>query len=63
MIFLGRMNYHLGRARLAGSSKILSVQSCPADVVDSVAQAFEKLYINRGVVLVNELDDEIKIKC
>ena len=56
-----RMNYHLRRARLAGSVQILSVQSNPADVVDNVTIAFEKAYFDRDVVLVNELDDELKV--
>ena len=56
-----RMNYHLGRARVAGSVQILAVQSCPADVVDNVTMAFEKAYMEREVILVNELDDELKV--
>lgn len=56
-----RMNYHLGRARVAGAVQILSVQSCPADVVDNITMVFEQAYQTRNVVLVNELDDELKV--
>ena len=56
-----RMNYHLARARVAGSSQILAAQSCPADVVDNVTMAFETAYADRDVVLVNELDDDIQV--
>ena len=56
-----RVNYHLGRARVAGSVQILAVQSCPAEVVDDITMAFEKFYGDRDVVLVNELDDEVNV--
>lgn len=56
-----RINYHLGRARMAGSSKILAVDSCPADVVDSLAMVFEKAYASRDIVVINELDDRIRV--
>ena len=55
-----RMNYHLARARMAGSVQILAAQSCPADVVDDVSIALEKVYADRNAMLVNELDDDIK---
>lgn len=56
-----RINYHLGRARMAGTSKILAVASCPADVVDSLATVFEKAYANRDVIVINELDDQVRV--
>ena len=56
-----RINYHLGRARMAGTSKILAVDSCPADVVDSLAMVFEKAYASRDIVVINELDDRIRV--
>ncbi len=52
-----RIDYHLGRARLAGSTRILAVQSSPASIVDSLSIVMEKAYYNRDVVLVNEMDD------
>ncbi len=52
-----RIDYHLGRARLAGSTRILAVQSSPAAIVDSLAIVMEKAYYDRDVLLVNELDD------
>ena len=56
-----RMNYHLGRARMAGSTNVLGVMSCPADMVDRITTAFERAYAARDIVLVNELDDEQKV--
>ncbi len=52
-----RIDYHLGRARLAGSTRILAVQSSPAAIVDSLAIVMEKAYYDRDILLVNELDD------
>lgn len=54
-----RINYHLGRARMAGSARILAARSCPAAVVDAITLAFDKVYAHRHVVLVNELDDHV----
>ncbi len=53
-----RINYHLGRARVAGSARILAARSCPAGVVDALTLAFDKVYAHRHVVLINELDDD-----
>ena len=56
-----RINYHLARARMAGTSKILAVDSCPADVVDALAMVFEKAYASRDIVVINELDDRVRV--
>ena len=56
-----RINYHLARARMAGTSKILAVDSCPADVVDALAMVFEKAYVSRDIVVINELDDRVRV--
>ncbi|WED23620.1 ATP-binding protein [Vibrio sp. JC009] len=54
-----QIDYHLSRARMAGSMNILSVKSNPCERVDAIASAFDKVYAQRELVLVNELDDEI----
>ncbi|WP_456297227.1 ATP-binding protein [Vibrio sp. AK197] len=53
-----QIDYHLSRARMAGSKHILSVKSSPSLSVDTIGTAFDKLYSMRGVTLVNELDSE-----
>ena len=57
-----RIHYHLSRARMVGSSNILAARSCPADVVDHVNVIFERAFEDKGVILVNELDDEIFVR-
>lgn len=56
-----RINYHLGRARMAGTSQILAVNSCPAEVVDSLVMVFEKAYASRDLLVINELDDRLRV--
>lgn len=55
------IDYHLNRARMAGSPNILSVSSCPAERVDDMELAFDKVYSEREIVLVNELDTDLKV--
>ncbi|MEF1291711.1 ATP-binding protein, partial [Vibrio sp. M260118] len=56
-----QIDYHLGRARMAGSKNILSVRANPAERVDAISMAFDKVYAERGVTLINELDSEIEV--
>ncbi|WP_415837399.1 ATP-binding protein [Parendozoicomonas haliclonae] len=56
-----RIDYHLSRARVAGTAGILAVHSNPAEVVDTITSAMEKAYFHRDVVLVNELDSELSV--
>ncbi|MBT0039710.1 GHKL domain-containing protein [Vibrio alginolyticus] len=55
------IDYHLGRARTAGSMNILSVKSNPADRVDAISMAFDKVYASRSITLINELDSELNV--
>lgn len=56
-----QIDYHLGRARMAGSKNILSVRANPAERVDAISMAFDKVYAERGVALINELDSDIEV--
>ncbi len=55
------IDYHLGRARMAGSMNILSVKSNPAERVDAISMAFDKVYAQRSITLINELDSELNV--
>lgn len=55
------IDYHLGRARMAGAANILAARTLPAPRVDAIAMAMDKVYANRGVTLVNELDSELSV--
>ncbi len=55
------IDYHLGRARMAGSMNILSVKANPAQRVDAISMAFDKVYAQRDITLVNELDSELNV--
>ena len=57
----GQIDYHLGRARMAGASNILAVKSCPSERVDAISMAFDKIYASRDVTLVNELDSDLLV--
>ena len=52
------IDYHLSRARMAGSMNILSVATSPSERVDAISMAFDKVYAERDVILINELDSE-----
>lgn len=56
-----QIDYHLGRARMAGAANILSVRSCPSKRVDTIAMAFDKVYADREVVLVNEIETDLEV--
>lgn len=56
-----QIDYHLGRARMAGSKNILSVRTQPAERIDLISMAFDKVYASREVTLINEIDSEINV--
>ncbi|GAL02698.1 ATP-binding protein [Photobacterium aphoticum] len=55
------IDYHLGRARMAGAANILAAKTAPSPRVDAISMAMDKVYAHRGVVLVNELDSELMV--
>ncbi|MGR5062939.1 ATP-binding protein [Photobacterium sp. DNB22_13_2] len=55
------IDYHLGRARMAGASNILSAKTAPSTRVDAISMAMDKVYADRAVVLVNELDSDLLV--
>jgi len=55
------IDYHLGRARMAGSMNILSVSCSPSERVDAISLAFDKVYAERGVLLINEIDSDLQV--
>lgn len=55
------IDYHLGRARMAGAMNILSVATPPSERIDAISMAFDKVYAEREILLINELDTESKI--
>ncbi|OLQ90203.1 histidine kinase [Vibrio panuliri] len=57
----GQIDYHLGRARMAGSMNILSVKASPAERIDAISMAFDKVYAEREVTLINEIDSELEV--
>ena len=56
-----QIDYHLGRARMAGAKNILSVSANPSERVDAISMAFDKVYAERGISLINELDSSISV--
>ena len=56
-----QIDYHLGRARMAGAKNILSVSANPSERVDAISMAFDKVYAERSISLINELDSSIKV--
>lgn len=56
-----QIDYHLGRARMAGSMNILSVKANPSERVDAISMAFDKVYAQRDITLVNELDSALNV--
>lgn len=56
-----QIDYHMSRARMAGSMNILSVKAQPSRRVDAISIAFDKVYAERQVVLVNELSDGLQV--
>lgn len=55
------IDYHLGRARMAGAANILAAKTAPSTRVDAISMAMDKVYAHRNVVLVNELDSELSV--
>ncbi|WP_064608146.1 ATP-binding protein [Photobacterium sp. J15] len=55
------IDYHLGRARMAGAVNILAAKTAPAMRVDAISMAMDKVYAHRDVVLVNELESELNV--
>lgn len=53
------IDYHLGRARMAGSTHILSAKTPLSSRIDAIGMAMEKVYAHRDVMLVNELDSDL----
>ena len=56
-----QIDYHLGRARMAGAMNILSVKSSPCERVEAISMAFDKVYATNEVTMINELDSEIEV--
>ncbi|WP_394144093.1 ATP-binding protein [Vibrio atypicus] len=56
-----QIDYHLGRARMAGSKNILAVKTNPAERIDAISMAFDKVYASREVDLINEIDSELDV--
>ncbi|MGB1321448.1 MAG: ATP-binding protein [Vibrio gallaecicus] len=55
------IDYHLGRARMAGAMNILSVKSSPSERIDAISMAFDKVYAANEITLINELDSELEV--
>ena len=53
------IDYHLGRARMAGAANILSAKCAPSMRVDAISLAMDKIYADRNILLVNELDSDL----
>lgn len=51
-----QIDYHLGRARMAGSMNILAVKASPSERVDAISMAFDKVYASKELLLISELD-------
>ena len=56
-----QIDYHLARARMAGAKNILSVSSCPSKRVDAISMAFDKVYADRDISLINELGSDLNV--
>lgn len=56
-----QIDYHLSRARMAGAANILAVKTSPSARIDAIAQAFDKVYFQRELTLVNELDSDLML--
>lgn len=57
----GQIDYHLGRARMAGSMNILSVKASPSERIDAISMAFDKVYAHNDITLINELESELEV--
>ncbi|MGF1833512.1 ATP-binding protein [Photobacterium sanguinicancri] len=55
------IDYHLGRARMAGAANILAAKTQPSARIDAISMAMDKVYAQRGLVLVNEVESDIMV--
>ncbi|WP_273860475.1 ATP-binding protein [Photobacterium sp. GSS17] len=55
------IDYHLGRARMAGAANILAAKTAPSLRVDAISMAMDKVYVERDLILVNELDSDLMV--
>lgn len=55
------IDYHLNRARMAGSKHILSANSSPSKRIDSMSIAFDKLYSQHSILVINEIDYDLLV--
>ncbi|EAR56806.1 hypothetical sensor histidine kinase [Photobacterium sp. SKA34] len=55
------IDYHLGRARMAGAVNILAAKTAVSSRVDAISLAMDKVYANRKLILVNELDSNVMV--
>ncbi|KJG03114.1 sensor histidine kinase [Photobacterium angustum] len=55
------IDYHLGRARMAGAVNILAAKTAVSSRVDAISLAMDKVYANRELILVNELDSSVMV--
>lgn len=55
------IDYHLGRARMAGAVNILATKTAVSSRVDAISLAMDKVYANRELILVNELDSSVMV--
>ncbi|WP_299691479.1 ATP-binding protein [uncultured Vibrio sp.] len=56
-----QIDYHLGRARMAGAMNILSVKSSPCKRVEAITMAFDKVYAANNITMINELDSDLEV--
>ncbi|WP_305842957.1 sensor histidine kinase [Photobacterium leiognathi] len=55
------IDYHLGRARMAGAVNILATKTAVSNRVDAISLAMDKVYADRDIILVNELESDIMV--
>ncbi|MGL5007744.1 MAG: ATP-binding protein [Plesiomonas sp.] len=56
-----QIDSHLARARIAGANNILAVRCNPAIRTDRIIMAMEKIYSERNIVCINELDSDLAL--
>ncbi len=55
------IDYHLGRARMAGAVNILAAKTAVSNRVDAISLAMDKVYADRDIILVNELESDVMV--
>ncbi|MCG3862609.1 MULTISPECIES: HAMP domain-containing sensor histidine kinase [unclassified Photobacterium] len=55
------IDYHLGRARMAGAINILAAKTAVSSRVDAISLAMDKVYATRDIILVNELESDVMV--